>query len=77
MSPAHAFYSESKVVNLRDAVGEVCSDMITCYPPGIPVLCPGEMISGDIAEYILCVKNAGGKVTGMADERNIRVIKNL
>jgi len=48
---------------LYDAVGCVSRTMITPYPPGIPVVCPGEVINGDIVEYIVKIIEAGGVVT--------------
>ena len=40
--PRQAFYGETHIVPLSEAVGEVSAEMIMAYPPGIPLICPGE-----------------------------------
>ncbi|HOM02502.1 MAG TPA: aminotransferase class V-fold PLP-dependent enzyme [Acetivibrio sp.] len=59
---------------LSDAVGFVSRAMITPYPPGIPVVCPGEVISKDIAEYVMRVIEAGGAVNGVSSSLEVDVI---
>ena len=51
-------------MNLYKAVGRISRDMVMPYPPGIPVICPGETITGDIVEYIYNIINMGGIVNG-------------
>jgi lysine decarboxylase len=76
MAPTKAFYTESESVHIEKSEGRVCCDTITSFPPGIPILCPGEVISGDIVKYMLNIKACGGKVIGLTDELYIRVVKN-
>jgi len=59
---------------LYDAVGCVSRTMITPYPPGIPVVCPGEVINGDIVEYIVKIIEAGGVVNGVSSNLEVDVI---
>ena len=47
-SPQSAFYSNKKSLPLKDSVGHVCSEFVMCYPPGIPILAPGERITSGI-----------------------------
>jgi len=48
-------------------VGEVCSEFVMCYPPGIPILAPGERITRDIVAYIQYAKEKGCSLTGSED----------
>ena len=44
-SPQEAFYAPKKSLPLRETEGMVCSEFVMCYPPGIPILAPGERIT--------------------------------
>jgi len=67
ISPQEAFYAPKKSVPLEESIGEVCSEFIMCYPPGIPVLAPGERITEEIIQYILYAKAKGCSMTGPED----------
>ncbi|UBH22026.1 aminotransferase class V-fold PLP-dependent enzyme [Macrococcus armenti] len=45
------FYSETKVVQIEDALNEVCAESLMIYPPGIPILMAGEMITQEVIDY--------------------------
>lgn len=45
MSPQEAFYGEKESLPIRETAGRVCSEFVMCYPPGIPILTPGEQIT--------------------------------
>jgi arginine/lysine/ornithine decarboxylase len=45
-----------------------------CYPPGIPIVAPGELITREIIEYIRYAKDKGCSVTGTQDERIERIM---
>ena len=66
-SPQEAFYSEKKSVPIRESEGKVCCEFVMCYPPGIPILAPGEMITKDILDYIEYAKEKGCSMTGPED----------
>lgn len=66
-SPRDAFYSPKKVVKLEDAVGEIAGENIMAYPPGIPVVCMGELITADIVEYIEVLKTENCELQGTSD----------
>ncbi len=76
MSPQQAFYARKKSVSLRESEGLVCSEFIMCYPPGIPILAPGERVTSDILGYIEYAKEKGCSMTGPEDPeiRNINVL---
>ena len=66
-TPQEAFYSEKESLPLDKTVGRVCSEFVMCYPPGIPVLAPGERITDKILDYIRYAKEKGCSMTGPED----------
>ncbi len=66
-SPQEAFYSKKKSLPLDLCVGQVCSEFVMCYPPGIPILAPGERVTKEILEYIKYAKAKGCSMTGPED----------
>lgn len=67
VSPQRAFYAPKERLPLEETVGRVCSEFVMCYPPGIPILTPGERITQDIIAYILYAKEKGCSMTGPED----------
>lgn len=67
VSPQKAFYSEKKSVEIKQSVGYISGEFVMCYPPGIPILAPGELITKEIAEYILYAKEKGCSMQGTED----------
>lgn len=67
VSPQEAFYSEKKSLPIREAIGHICAEFIMCYPPGIPILAPGEQITEEIVEYILYAREKGCSLQGTED----------
>ena len=67
MSPQEAFYAEKDSVAIAESEGRICSEFVMCYPPGIPILAPGERITEDILEYIRFAKEKGCQMTGPED----------
>ncbi len=65
--PRDAFSSHKKTVTLDNAEGEICGEMMMSYPPGIPVVCPGERITRDIVDYIKLLKEHNCRFQGTAD----------
>lgn len=66
-TPQEAFYAEKKQVPIREAAGAICAELVMCYPPGIPILTPGERITEEIIEYILYAKEKGCSLQGTQD----------
>ncbi|VLJ88024.1 ornithine decarboxylase family protein [Streptococcus pneumoniae] len=77
LSPQEAFCSERKSLTLDDSVGQVCGEFVMCYPPGIPILAPGERITREIVDYIQFAKERGCSLQGTEDPEvnHINVIK--
>ena len=67
VSPQSAFYAEKESLPLMETEGRICSEFVMCYPPGIPILAPGEEITGEILEYIQYAKEKGCSMTGPED----------
>lgn len=65
--PQRAFYAEKESLPLSQSTGRVCSEFVMCYPPGIPILAPGELITKEILEYIEYAKEKGCFLTGPED----------
>ena len=76
LSPQEAFYAAKRSIPLKDSAGMVCSEFVMCYPPGIPILAPGERITQDILDYIEYAKVKGCSLTGPEDPEilNINVL---
>ena len=66
-TPRKAFYAAKRSLPLDEAAGELCSEFVMCYPPGIPILAPGELITHEIIEYIKYAKEKGCQMTGTED----------
>lgn len=66
-TPRKAFYAAKRSLPLDEAAGEICSEFVMCYPPGIPILAPGELITHEIIEYIKYAKEKGCQMTGTED----------
>lgn len=67
MGPQKAFFSVKMALPIKESAGRICSEFVMCYPPGIPILAPGEMITPEIINYIEYAKEKGCLVTGTQD----------
>ena len=74
--PREAFYRHSVPCRLCEAAGRIAAETIAFYPPGIPVICTGEVFTAEVCRYIEAMAAAGLKVTGAADAslRTLRVL---
>lgn len=66
-APRTAFYADKISLPLKDAAGHVCTEFVMCYPPGIPILAPGELVTKEIIEYINYAHEKGCQLTGTED----------
>jgi arginine decarboxylase len=57
--PREAFFARAENVAAEKAVGRICAEQITPYPPGIPVLLPGERIDAEVVDYLRSGVRAG------------------
>lgn len=68
VSPQEAFYAPKESLPIDSSAGRICSEFVMCYPPGIPILAPGEKITPEILDYIRYAKEKGCQLTGPEDE---------
>lgn len=70
------FYRAKRAVPLAQAAGKICGEQVSFYPPGIPVLLPGELVTEEIIAYCRAQKELGLPVSGPADSslQTIRVV---
>ena len=66
-APQDAFYAEKESLPIAKSCGRICSEFVMCYPPGIPILAPGEQITEEILTYIRYAKKKGCQITGPED----------
>lgn len=66
-TPRKAFYADKISLPLDETSGKICTEFVMCYPPGIPILAPGELITDDIIKYIEYAKEKGCSMTGTED----------
>jgi arginine decarboxylase len=76
MNPREAFLATTEFVRFKESAGRICAEVITPYPPGIPVISPGEEITPEIVAYLELEKKAGVRMQGPYDSelRSIRVV---
>jgi len=67
IAPQEAFYSDCKIVLIGESAGKISGEFVMAYPPGIPILAPGEEITKDIVDYIRYAKEKGCVLTGTED----------
>ena len=61
------FYGKKKRISLTEAAGYICAEPVSFYPPGIPVILPGERFTSEIIEWCSFMKSLGLPVSGPAD----------
>uniref|UniRef100_A0A6V7QTA1 Orn/Lys/Arg decarboxylases family 1 pyridoxal-P attachment site domain-containing protein n=1 Tax=Ananas comosus var. bracteatus TaxID=296719 RepID=A0A6V7QTA1_ANACO len=69
LTPRDAFFAKKRKVLIGESLGKICGELICPYPPGIPVLVPGEVITEDALSYLLDVRNMGAGISGAADDK--------
>lgn len=74
ISPREIFFAQTQSVPLAKAVGKICAEEVTFYPPGIPILVPGELVTPQILDFINNELQLGGRIVGAAD-KNLATLK--
>lgn len=67
-TPREGLYRQKKSVELKNSVGLVSGEFVIPYPPGIPLVVPGEVISKEIIQYILMAISQGISIVGLKDK---------
>jgi len=75
--PREAFFAATEILPLGETSDRICAELVCPYPPGIPVLMPGELITSDALEYLQQVITMGGIISGCADDslKTLKVVK--
>jgi arginine decarboxylase len=78
ISPREAFFAPAEMVPLEQAGDRISTEIVCPYPPGVPVLVPGEIVTTAALNYLQQVLQAGGTITGCSDPdcKTLKVVKN-
>jgi len=69
MTINNAFYKPKTHKRVEDLKGEIAGDFVIPYPPGIPLICPGELIEEDHVEYIKELQDENIEILGIKDDK--------
>ena len=77
LSPRQAFFAATETLPIQETINRTCAEIICPYPPGIPVLMPGEVITSAVVEYLQQIKKMGGFISNCADTSlcTLKVVK--
>ena len=67
LSPREAFFAPTQTCPTYQAIGHLSADLICPYPPGIPLIIPGEIITQTALKSLTQLLNSGGTITGLSD----------
>ena len=69
----HPIPIHKEMVPLDEAAGRICASSLIPYPPGIPLVCPGEEITSEVIAYVKALRRDGEKVMGITDQGDVVV----
>lgn len=72
--PLHLVAGEAEMEDISRCSGRICGASIIPYPPGIPLICPGEVLDEEDIQYVLRLRERGEKVIGIDEQNRITVI---
>lgn len=77
ISPREAYFAPAETIPIAQASDRLCGELICPYPPGIPLLMPGEIITNEAINYLQQIVTAGGTITGCNDPtlKTIQILK--
>jgi arginine decarboxylase len=75
--PFEAYYARKERVRMEDSVGRIVAELVTPYPPGIPITVPGEMMTKESVEYMVYMRDHGADLQGIQDKtaHYVQVVK--
>lgn len=73
LTPRKAMLSKKDFIPIKESCGLICGEIICSYPPGIPILFPGEMITQEIIKYIENIIFSGGEVNGWTKNKSLKI----
>lgn len=68
ISPREAYFADTQSIPITQASDRICAEIVCPYPPGIPVLMPGELITSYALDYLQQIQAQGGLISGCADQ---------
>ncbi|MGF1539540.1 MAG: aminotransferase class I/II-fold pyridoxal phosphate-dependent enzyme [Pleurocapsa sp.] len=74
ITPRQAYFAPTETIPVEISRDRLCAELICPYPPGIPILMPGEIITTDAINYLQQVIHSGGRITGCSDP-NLKTIE--
>jgi len=76
--PRAAFFAPTKLLPIEQTIRCICAELVCPYPPGIPVLMPGEVVTEAAIAYLQTIEQAGARITGCLDGslRQLQVLAN-
>ena len=74
ISPRKAFFAQHQSCSLQQAIGKISAETICPYPPGIPIIFPGELITESALIYLQTTLKAGGIITGCSNPSLKRIV---
>ena len=74
INPREAFYAKKELVDIKDSLNMICGESIMAYPPGIPIISPGEIITYEIINYINLLKDSGAYFTDAQDKKLNKIL---
>ncbi|WP_373525475.1 aminotransferase class I/II-fold pyridoxal phosphate-dependent enzyme [Nostoc sp.] len=76
-SPREAFFTVSETLPLIQTSDRICAEIVCPYPPGIPMLMPGEVITKPVLDYLQQIQAMGGFISGCNDTsfKTLKVVK--
>ncbi|KAF6175550.1 hypothetical protein GIB67_023070 [Kingdonia uniflora] len=74
LNPREAFFASKRTVTVEESLGEICGELICPYPPGIPALFPGEIITEKALHYLLEVRDKGATISGASDPQLFSIV---
>ena len=77
LSPREAFFAPTETLPIEQTSDRISAELVCPYPPGIPVLIPGEVITPEAIDYLQKIKTLGGYISGCADPNlnQLKVVK--
>ncbi len=77
LTPREAFFAHQVTVPIEEAFDRICAELICPYPPGIPLLIPGEVVTREAIAYLQDILSSGGEIVGNFDStlQSLRVVK--
>ncbi|HHV61292.1 MAG TPA: aminotransferase class I/II-fold pyridoxal phosphate-dependent enzyme [Firmicutes bacterium] len=67
LPPRQACLGRTEAVLLKEAAGRVSAEIVAPYPPGIPVICPGEEVTPGVIEFLTAARELGARFQGPED----------